>query len=74
MRSDTRGPGTYRHERYFTTRHQGTAINPIVASRGAEVYYFERSGKKLINTKKIEKVYHTGSMVWISGVVFTELV
>jgi 5-methylcytosine-specific restriction endonuclease McrA len=45
-----------------------------VASRGAEVYYFERSGKKLINTKKIEKVYHTGSMVWISGVVFTELV
>ena len=45
-----------------------------VFNRGTWVYYFKHSEKKLINTKKMEKVYHTGSTVWINDVVFTEIV
>jgi hypothetical protein len=36
------------------------------ASRGYQVYYFDGTEKKLISSKKIEKVYHTGSLVWLN--------
>jgi len=37
-----------------------------VFNKGTWIYYFERAEKKLISLKKIEKVYHTGSLVWLN--------
>jgi 5-methylcytosine-specific restriction endonuclease McrA len=36
------------------------------ACRGTQVYYFDGSEKKLISSKKIGKVYHTGSLFWLN--------
>jgi len=36
-----------------------------VASRGTQVYYFDGSEKKLIPSKKIEKIYNTDNLIWL---------
>ena len=37
-----------------------------VACRGYQVYYFDGFEKKLISSKRIEKIYHTGSLFWLN--------
>jgi hypothetical protein len=35
-----------------------------VSSRGAQIYYFNGDDKKLMSSKRIEKIYSIGSFVW----------
>jgi hypothetical protein len=37
-----------------------------VACRGSQVYYFDGDVKKLISSKRVEKVYSTDSLVWLN--------
>jgi hypothetical protein len=36
------------------------------ACRGTQVYYFDGLDKKLISSKRVEKLYSTGGLVWVS--------